>query len=247
MGAVSVTFLGAGDAFNAGARCQASYLVRGSSTCVMLDCGVTTLLALKREERAVGDVDAILLSHLHGDHFAGLPFLYLESMYEQPRARPLTVVGPPGTEERVRDVWRALYRELAARPLPFPVDFREVQPGVAIRIGAVDVLPFRVPHQENEISLGMRLGIDGRTILYSGDTGWTEDLVTHSQGTDLFICECCYFETRVDFHLDYPRLAAEHHRFGCRRLVLTHIGREVLARRRDVRLELAHDGLVVDL
>ena len=110
-----------------------------------------------------------------------------------------------------------------------------------------DVLPFRVPHQESEVSLGLRLRMGGKTVLYSGDTGWTEDLVAQSGDTDLFICECCFFETRVDFHLDYPRLAENRHRFGCKRMVLTHLGREVLQHRDELTLELAHDGLVVDL
>jgi ribonuclease BN (tRNA processing enzyme) len=144
-------------------------------------------------------------------------------------------------------LYRTLYRSLASRPLPFELRCIEVEPMQPTRLGSVELLPFRVPHQEEEVSLGLRIGVDGRTILYSGDTGWTEDLVAQSQGTDLFICECCYFETRVDYHLDYPRLRENHHRFGCKRLVLTHVGREVLARRGEIDLEIAGDGMVVEL
>ena len=243
---VRVTFLGAGDAFSAGGRCHASYLVTAPSTRFLLDCGPTTLLALKREGLPV-DLDAVLLSHLHGDHFAGLPFLFLEYLYQSPRTRPLTLVGPRGTAQRVGDLYRCMYREIAARDLPFPVEYIEVDPGTPVRTGALTILPFRVPHQQSDVSLGLRVSVDGKTILYSGDSGWTEELVKQSQGTDLFICECCFFHTRVDFHIDYPRLADNHRRFGCRRLVLTHVGAEVLARRGEVALEVAHDGLVVDL
>ena len=243
----TVDFLGAGDAFNAAARCHASYLVRAPSACFLLDCGPTILLALKRASIDGNDIDAVFLSHLHGDHFAGVPFLLLSWVYETRRQRPVTVVGPPGTEERVQTLYRTMYKELASRPLPFEFRCIEVDPGERRQIGAVDLFPFRVPHQEKEISLGLRCAVDGKTILYSGDTGWTEDLVTHSQDTDLFICECCYYETRVDFHLDYPRLRENHRRFGCRRLVLTHSGAEVEARRAEIDLEVAHDGLVVEL
>jgi ribonuclease BN (tRNA processing enzyme) len=104
-----------------------------------------------------------------------------------------------------------------------------------------------VPHQETEVSLGYRLTVDGKTILYSGDSRWTETLVTQSRGTDLFICECCFYETRVDFHLDYPRIAENRSRFGCRRLVLTHLGREVLAHRDEIGEELSYDGLSIEL
>lgn len=243
---VRVTFLGSGDAFNANGRCHASYLVTAPSGRFLLDCGPTALLALKREGLTADHVDAILVSHLHGDHFAGIPFLLLEGIYEVPRQRPLLILGPPGTAGRVDDLFRALYRELAARAMPFELRYVELEPGQRWA-GSIGVLPFRVPHQEKEISLGMRVDVDGKKILYSGDTGWTEDLVTYSQDTDLFICECCYFDTRVPFHLDYPRIWENQKRFGCRRLVLTHIGREVRARQKEVALELASDGLIVEL
>jgi len=245
--AARVTFLGTGDTYNAGSRGHASYFVTTPDARFLLDCGATALQGLKREGFAALDLDAILLSHLHGDHFAGIVFFFLAFLYETPRQRPLTLVGPPGTERRVRDLFQAMYHDLASRPLPFRLDFVEVQPGARTEIGAIDLLPFRVPHQKSEVSLGFRVNVDGKTILYSGDTGWTDDLVTHSQDTDLFICECCSFETRVDFHLDYPRIAENAPRFGCRRLVLTHLGREVLTRRNEVTLELAHDGLAIEL
>lgn len=244
---VKVTFLGAGDAFNSGGRCHASYLVGGPGTLFLLDCGATALKALKSAGFAARDLDTIFISHLHGDHFAGIPFIMLDSIYDQPRNRPLTIVGPPGTEARVHELYRCLYRELSEHPLPYALQFIEVTPATTQQVGSVTVLPFRVPHQQNHISLGYRVTLEGKTVVYSGDTGWTEDLVTQSQGADLFICECCYFGTRTDFHLDYPRIAENASRFGSRRMVLTHIGREVLARKSEVTLELAHDGLVVDL
>jgi ribonuclease BN (tRNA processing enzyme) len=245
--AVRVHFLGAGDAFSAGGRHQAGYLVQAAATNFLLDCGATTLTAMKRDDVDAALVDTVLLSHLHGDHFAGLPFLFLEYTYEKPRRRPLRIVGPAGTKERVAAVFRASYKELAPKPLPFPLEFTELTPGVPVGVDGLQVEPFRVPHQEREISLALRVRVDDKIILYSGDTGWTERLVEWSQGTDLFICECCFYETRVDFHLDYPRLADNRHRFGARRMILTHLGREVLRRRDEIEMDLACDGLVVEL
>lgn len=245
--AVRVTFLGTGDAFNARARCHAGYLLAAPSATLLLDCGPTALLAMKRDGLSPDALDAIVLSHLHGDHFAGLPFFFLTYIFDAPRQRPLIVVGPPGTEARVHDLYRAMYRDLSARPLPFELRYVEVTGGLHTAVGAVDLLPFAVPHQQTELSLGYRLTVDGRSILYSGDSGWTEALVAHSRGTDLFICECCYFETRTEFHLDYPRIAEQRARFGCRRLVLTHVGREVLARGDEITEQIAHDGLLIEL
>jgi ribonuclease BN (tRNA processing enzyme) len=244
---VRVTFLGTGDAFNARARCHAGYLVQAPSATVLLDCGPTALMAMKRDGLSPEALDAIVLSHLHGDHFAGLPFFFLTYIFDAPRRRPLVVVGPPGTQARVCDLYRTMYRDLSTRPLPFELRYIEVNGGLHTAVGAADLLPFAVPHQQTELSLGFRLTVDGRSILYSGDSGWTEALVTHSRATDLFICECCYFETRTDFHLDYPRIAEQRSRFGCRRLVLTHIGREVLAHSDEIDAQLAHDGLVIEV
>lgn len=246
MGQVSVTFLGTGDAFSARGGHQAAYLVRGSVS-FLFDCGSSALTSMKQHGIDAAPVDFILLSHLHGDHFAGLPYLFLEYTYEQPRQRPLTIAGPPGTEERVRRLFSVVYKELASRPLPFELRFVELQPGDAVSIGPLHVDAFRVPHQETEISLGLIASLDGRRVFYSGDTGWTEELVVRSQGVDLFICECCFYETRVDFHLDYPRLHENRGRFACKRMILTHLGREVQAHRDEVEIELAHDGLVVEL
>jgi ribonuclease BN (tRNA processing enzyme) len=245
--AVRVSFLGTGDAFNARARCHASYLVSGPSATLLLDCGPTALLAMKRDGHSTDALDAVVLSHLHGDHFAGLPFFFLAYIFDAPRRRPLTVVGPPGTQSRVQDLYRAMYRDLSSQAMPFELRFVEVTPGLRAPLDGVELSPFAVPHQQTELSLGYRLSLEGKTILYSGDSGWTETLVSQSRGTDLFICECCFYETRVDFHLDYPRIAENRHRFGCRRLVLTHIGREVLAHRDEIPEEIGHDGLVIEL
>ena len=106
---------------------------------------------------------------------------------------------------------------------------------------------FRVPHQETEISLGLTIRANGRTILYSGDTGWTEELLARSSGTDLFICECCFYETRVPFHLDYPRISENRERFETSRLILTHLGREVVARSSELEIDLAFDGLSLSI
>jgi ribonuclease BN (tRNA processing enzyme) len=242
-----VTFLGTGDAFSAAGSFQAGYLVRNAAASFLLDCGASTLTSMKRFGVDPSSVDFVVLSHLHGDHFAGLPYLLLEYKYEHPRQRPLQIAGPPGTEERVLALYRAAYRELAAQPLPFVLEFVEMPPGRAVQLGEVRLEPFRVPHQDTDVSLGVRVHVGARTVLYSGDTGWTEELIRRSENTDLFICECCFFETRLPVHLDYPRIAEHRARFGAQRMILTHLGREVIARRRDIDLPLALDGLTVDL
>ena len=242
-----VRILGSGDAFSAGGRHQAAYMISTGNSSILLDCGATALASLKQHRLNPETIDTIILSHLHGDHFCGLPFLFLEYSFETPRHRPLRIGGPPGTGERVRQLFATVYRDLASRPLPFALEFIEFTPDQTVELDGVRVTPFQVPHQENAISLGIGIDTGRHRILYSGDTGWTEELIKHARGTDLFICECSYFETRRPFHLDYPRLMENSARFGTSRLVLTHLGREVLARRQEIELELATDGLAITL
>lgn len=244
---VRVRFLGCGDAFNERAQCHACHLVQARHTNILLDCGPTSLLTLKREGLSARDIDYIFLSHLHGDHFAGVPFMLLACIYDTPRVDPLTVVGPPGTERRIRDLYRALYPDISQRPLPFEYRCIETAGDEALKFDGITLRGFQVPHQEHDISLGLRVTVEDKAILYSGDTGWTEALVEQAKGTDLFICECCFFETRVDFHLDYPCIEENRDRFETRRLVLTHIGREVAARLDEITCEVSTDGMAVDL
>jgi ribonuclease BN (tRNA processing enzyme) len=174
MADTEVRFLGSGDAFCAAGRNQAAYLVRTGESTFLLDCGATTLGALKRQGLDLSTIDAVFLSHLHGDHFAGLPFLFLEYIFETHRRRPLKICGPPGTEERIARLFSAMYRELAAKGMPFSLEFKELLPQKSLELGGSTIMPFRVPHQETEISLGIRIDTGRHRILYSGDTGWTE-------------------------------------------------------------------------
>jgi ribonuclease BN (tRNA processing enzyme) len=242
-----VVFLGTGDAFSAGGRYQAAYLIQGPGNSMLLDCGPATLTSLKRHGLATAQIDTILLSHFHGDHFAGLPFLFLEYVYVEPRTKPLRIVGPPGVEQRVIEIFRAMYADSAAQPLPYEIQFIEARPGKELVFDERRIQCFAVPHQEHPPSYGYEVRSGDRKIVYSGDTGWTEDLLAHTAGSDLFICECSFFETRMETHLDYIRIAENFDRFGAKRIVLTHLGEEVLRRRSEVALEAAHDGLIIVL
>ncbi len=244
---ISVTILGSGDAFCAGGRNQASYILSSDETTVLLDCGATALAAMKSAGADPGSVDGILLSHLHGDHFAGLPLLFMEYIYLQQRQRPLRIGGPPGTRERIQALFSAMYRKVASNPLPFPLEVAELLPGQPWNIGPLKACPFSVPHQTEELSFGFEIESGRSSIAYSGDSGWTEELVERSAGTDLFICECSFYKTRLWSHLDYPRIADNRERFQTRRMILTHLGREVVARAADIEIELAYDGLNVTI
>jgi ribonuclease BN (tRNA processing enzyme) len=244
---VRVTILGSGDAYGSGGRAHSAYLVEAPGTTFLLDCGPTVLQSLKRLGHDTAAIDFVLVSHLHGDHFGGVPFLFMEYRFERLRTRPLSVYGPPGTERRVQKLFRALYERTARDGLPFAVPFEELPPGAPRIVGGVRILPFEVSHVTELVCLGFRLEVAGRTIVYSGDSAWTEDFVEQARGADLFLCECSTYETPVPIHISYPEIAARAADLKCRRLLLTHLGSEPLRHAGEITLECAHDGMTIDL
>ena len=84
-----LTVLGSSDAFNAGGALHSAYLLEHDEGTLLIECGPSVLAGMKRAGVPTDAPDAVLISHLHGDHFAGLPFLFLEYLFENPRGRPL--------------------------------------------------------------------------------------------------------------------------------------------------------------
>ena len=159
----------------------------------------------------------------------------------------MTIAGPPGMEERVARLYATLYPHTSSLSVPYEILYSEMSTGIQVKPGGVVVLPYEVPHLDDEQCFGFRVETDGRTIAYSGDAGWTDTLYPLSACADLFICECSSFQSRVPFHLDYLRLVENRDRFTCKRIVLSHLGAEVLTRRSEIDMELAYDGLYIEL
>lgn len=241
-----VRFLGTGDAFNSGGRLHTCILLEGAGAPCLLDCGATALAALKGAGVDRHAITAVLVTHLHGDHFGGLPFLLLDGQFTG-RSLPLMIAGPPGLETRLATAYDAFYPGVSRTRRPFDTRFTTLTAGVTASIGELQVTPFAVVHPSGAPAYALRVEMDGRVIVFSGDTAWTDALVEASAGADLFICECMFETNAVGAHIDYATLDAERHRFTCRRLVLTHLGPQMLARATDLAVETAYDGLEIAL
>ncbi len=98
---VSVKFLGCGDAFGSGGRFQTCISVQSGEANFFIDCGASALISMKQFGVSLLDIETILITHLHGDHFAGIPFFILDSQLISRRTAPLIIAGPPGLEDRI--------------------------------------------------------------------------------------------------------------------------------------------------
>jgi ribonuclease BN (tRNA processing enzyme) len=237
-----VIFIGTSDAFGAGGRRQSAILLRAPNGGVLLDCGTTTNTGLSDLGIERGEIDTILISHFHGDHFAGIPLLLLAALYEDARTEPLRIGGPPGIETRVRDLARAMGHAIEERDWPFSIQFEEFPRGREAELGPVRVRAFDAYHQPDAMPHGLVLNAGGRRIAYSGDTGWFDGLPGEVAGSELFICECTYATKNFEYHLNYEELLSRRDAFDCGRIVLTHLGAEMAHRRGACEMETADDG-----
>ena len=246
--AVELSFLGTGDAFANGGRFQSGYLLEAHGYRILMEAGPTVLCAMKRMKVDPAELDLILISHLHGDHFGGLPFVILEYLFESPPQRQITVAGPRYLEERTWRLFHTMfpYSRGDLERLRGKLKFVVLEPGCKRQLGKVRVEAIRTPHMRREASLALKVALEGKTIAFSGDSGWSDDLVAFTAGADLFLCECTYFESaHLDFHMNYPQLAEQRERFAVGRMILTHVGGEVLRHADDIRIETATDGMRV--
>jgi ribonuclease BN (tRNA processing enzyme) len=239
---VSVQFLGSGDAFGSGGRLQACLYVDSGSARFLLDCGASSLIGMKRWGVSPARIDAILITHLHGDHFGGIPFFILEAQLVSERTRPLVIAGPPGLESRVRDAQEIVFPGSSGVKLGFPIDYVELKPGESTTIGPLIVTAYPVVHASGAPPYALRVECGGRIIAYSGDTEWTDSLVRASLGADLFVCEAYDYDKKIKFHLDYRTLVAHQPELGCKRLILTHMNDDMLSRLGSIQVEVAEDG-----
>ena len=242
-----VVFVGTSDAFGAGGRRQSAIVVRGPRGGVLLDCGGTTCTGLTDLGIARDEIDAVLVSHFHGDHFGGIPLLLLAALYEDDRRHPLVIAGPPGIEQRVRALADAVGHGIEDREWSFPLIFEELPAGRECEIGPVRARSFEAVHQPDACPHGYVIDTGAHQIAYTGDTGWFDGLPDHVNGSDLFICECTYHSFSFEYHLNLDQLVERRDRFDVGGMVLTHLGSEMADRRGRIDFRTADDGLVIKI
>jgi ribonuclease BN (tRNA processing enzyme) len=222
-------------------------MISSKAGACLLDCGATALVAMRRQAVDPASIDAIFLSHLHGDHFAGLPFLLLEQHFVRRRHEPLLIAGPVGTEQRVMAALEVFFPGSAKQAWGFPLTFIELRERRTARFGAFAMTPHVVVHPSGSPAFAFRLKIGDRLIGYSGDTAWTDALLEVARDADLFITECYAFDNSPPHHLSYNVLRQHLHELRAKRLLLTHLSQEMLDRLHEVSLEVAEDGQLIQL
>lgn len=224
---MKLTVLGCGDAFGSGGRSHSAFLLTHKNEHVLVDCGASTLIRLKAESITLDDISTIVISHFHGDHYGGIPFFLISSLFESQRKTPLSIVGPPGIKEKIRILQEAMYEgtaeklgELNIKYYEYGSSFIELNDKI-VRAEPVEHSPPSLPH-------AIRLEWGGKIFAFSGDTSWTDNLISISENADLFICECNFLHNEAFGHLCYKELKSKQPLIKCENIWLTHMGNEVL-------------------
>jgi ribonuclease BN (tRNA processing enzyme) len=212
-----------------------------------MDCGASALISMKQFGVSLLDVTSILITHLHGDHFGGIPYFVLDSQLISRRSEPLLIAGPPGLQERVGSAMEINFPGSSKVAQKFEITFVELPAGITTGLGALKVTPVEVVHGSGAPSYALRVEVAGKTIVYSGDTEWTDSLIKIVDGADLFICEAYYYEKKMKNHINYQTLLDHRSDLNCKRIIITHMSQDVLNRLDSLEIEYADDGKVVEL
>ncbi|UGY19419.1 MBL fold metallo-hydrolase [Bradyrhizobium septentrionale] len=243
---MQLRFVGCGDAFGSGGRFNTCFHITGERANFLIDCGASSLPAMKRLDIDRDAIDLILITHFHGDHFAGLPFFLLDAQFSR-RTRPLVIAGPQGIETKLPEVMEVMFEHSSKIRQRFDLSVVTLAPQEQRSFGEVTVTPYPVVHGESGgPHLAYRVEAEGRVVSYSADTEWTDALIPAAQDADLFVAEAYTYDKMVKNHLSLTTLEAHLPAINAKRVVLTHMSDDMLGRVDDLPYTAAHDGMVVE-
>jgi ribonuclease BN (tRNA processing enzyme) len=247
---MKITIVGSGDAFGSGGRFNTCFRIETLGRDLLLDCGASSLPALKAQRVDPNAIDGVLLSHLHGDHFGGVVFLVMDGHFLSRRSRPLLIAGPPGTRTRLDAALEVFFPRSTTIAWRYPWQVVEIVPGTPAEFLGLSVQTVEVVHQSGAPSTAVRISDGSRVLAYSGDTEWTDALISVATDADLFIAECYEHARAIAGHMNWGKLSAKLSALGARKIMVTHMNPSMLARTEEARASgvlIASDGMVLEL
>ena len=243
---MKLTIIGAGDAFGSEGNLNTCFHLENENLQILLDCGTTSLVGLKKNQLDPAHLDFILISHLHGDHFGGLPFLLLD-LFRGNRKKTLTIIGPKGIEEKTLTLLELLYPGVQTDLDLRLILFKEYHTNQLFETAFFKLQAFPVIHSTPSLPHGLKLFIEDKIIAFSGDTEWTDALIELSKAADLFICECNFYEKESKGHLNYKTIIQKQEEFKCKHLLLSHLSEDALAHQDHFKIPIAKDGMEINI
>ncbi len=237
---MEIAVLGSNATYPTASRPTSGYLVRHGDTSIWMEAGFGTFMALCAEAEP-SSIDAIVLSHSHLDHCVDLLAYHRYVSYGTKRREGMLVYVPEGLDDIF--VGLAFHSEQAFRQV---FDFRVVGPGSPVSIGSIDLTFERTNHPVPTNAVRMRA--DGRSFVYTADTGESEAVTKFAKNVDVLLCEAALqgpaAEKEYAHHLTAEEAGQMAATAATSRLVLTHIGPSLDLDRSVAEAEAYFEGLV---
>ena len=193
---IKVTLLGTGTPQPIMERFGPSILVEAGNETLLFDAGRGCLQRLRQINVSYDKINALFFTHLHSDHIVGLPDLWLTGWLISRREIPLNVFGPTGTDDMIKNLQKAFAFDIKIRVGDdkravegSKLLVKEIQQGIVYEKNGVKVIAFKVDHHPDIPAFGYRIEYGGHSVVLSGDTRYSENLIKFAKGTDLLIHE----------------------------------------------------------
>jgi len=225
---MNLVVLGSGSTVPHPRRTSSAYWLETSGGSILLDCSATASARMAQENLDWPNLDAIWISHFHIDHCGGLGPLLVGMKHApatQGRTRPLRIFGPPGIVELVANYSDVHDYRLLEQDFPVQVfEFDELEKyGI---LPGVEAVTMSTPHTDESHAIHIR-DSDGKTFVFTSDTGFTETLSPLIQNADLLLMECSFVKEKpVAVHLELAEAAYLIRKTNAKRVVLTHFSPE---------------------
>jgi ribonuclease BN (tRNA processing enzyme) len=241
-------FIGCGDAFGSGGRFNTCFHLVGETTNALIDCGASSLVAMKQLGVDRNAITTIVVTHFHADHFGGVPFFLLDAQLFSKRREPLTIVGPVGLETWLERVMETAFPGSSRAARKFELRLVEIAAGGSTDIDHLKIHAYQAVHgPPGGPYLSVRLEAEGRSVAYTGDTEWTPALIDAARDADLFIAEAYFRDKTIVTHLSLNAIEANLDQLRPKRLILTHMSDDMLGQLDLLDFETAADGKVIEI
>ena len=250
-----LTVLGSGTSVPHPKRSSSAYWLEIEGGSLLIDCSASSIIRMAQEGCDWVNLDAVWISHFHLDHCGGLaPFLFgtKHAPETQNREKPLRVFGPAGLR-KIIETFDSAY-DYGLLKQPFPLEMIEVAAGKSFDIlsGLVGSV-FSTPHTDESCAIRLE-NADGKSLVFTADTGYSTTLGVFARGTDLLLAECSFIRDKpVKIHLEIDDIAHLIRFAKPKRTVLTHLYPEWDGRENEAAgllgelgAEIAFDGMRIN-
>ena len=273
-----VTILGSGTPRPDINRFSQSILVEAGDEKLLFDSGRGATIRLTQAGVNIGDINKVFLTHLHSDHTLGLPDLIMTGWIYR-RSQDLKIYGPHGTEKFIDNIKSAFIEDIKIRVAPPENHTRkglktktfEIQEGIVYQKNDIKVLAFEVHHGGGvKHAFGYKIIYKNRSIVISGDTNYSANLVSYAQNVDLLIHEIADAPERViernpkvqglmNYHTTPKEMARIIKESNPKHTILTHIlllggvkEEDVISKiknlsSKNISIEMAYDLMAIDI